>query len=363
VVAPLDVRDPMRSHSDPHWLPLLALSMALTGSSAACSEDDEIPGQERDTSTVDTGRDTGRDTLDDDGGDDSDAADSSLPDTEDDSDDGADAGDDGDLADSSLPDTGTGDTPADTVDASDTTDTRPDTSAPAWTPVDTVVATDAVLKSFSGRDRDPSSTVYLTEVQINPNNSEGRGTSTEWFEVINMGSSQVQLNGVEIADRGNDSFTIGAAGADPSGGEPACAELPPVGAFFEDARDSTIGTGEFFTFYQKVQTDAACESDPSCKPYQGLHYYVFDRCYMAIGNSGDEIYLYDSRGRVLDCIEYGGGDDVEGFSYQRIYADGAWSDQWCLTPEVESMRYNDNGVAAPGPAGDHGTPAQPPRCR
>ena len=343
-------------------------SLALLLLLAACTSEDEkaifVPNTDTDRTTdrdADAASGDTDDTATDSEGSDSGVEDTGADTTVDDT--GADTTDttptDTDIADTGLDTADT--TPADTSDA---TDTRPDPTV-VWTPEESPTPpAGATLKSFSCARRDPSSTFYITEVQINPNNGEGRGTATEWFEVINMGSAALDLNGVRVSDADFDTFTIGAAPpADPSGTEAVCVDLPPVGAFYETATDTTISQHEFFTFYQQTQVDPACAADPFCKPYQGLHYYVFDRCYMAIGNSGDEIFLYDSAGRILDCIEYTASDDIEARSFQRLYQGGAWSDQWCVTEPLESLRYNSNATTATPPVpGDYGTPGQPPRC-
>lgn len=344
----------------------LALLLLL----AACAGDDEkaifVPN-------TDTDRPTDRDTSEGsaDASEDTsvDSTDTDLVDTT-----PTDTGADTDLVDTTATDTDLTDTAVDTTpdtvadttptDTSDTTDTRPDPTV-VWTPEDSPAPpAGAPMKTFSCPRRDPASTFYITEVQINPNNGEGRGTSTEWFEVINMGAAPLNLNGVRVADADFDTFTIGEAPpANPAGTEAVCADLPEVGAFYENPSDTTISQYEFFTFYQQTQIDPACAADPLCKPYQGLHYFVFDRCYMAIGNSGDEIILYDTRGRVLDCIEYANGDDVEARSIQRQFQGGNWTDDWCVTEPLESLRYNSNATAATPPVpGDYGTPGRPPRC-
>jgi hypothetical protein len=200
-------------------------------------------------------------------------------------------------------------------------------------------------------------------MQINPNNAEGRGTATEWFEVVNMGSTAFNLNGVRVADADSDEFTIGAPPPPGPFLDTICATLTEVGSFFDVPSDSTIDPYEFFTFYQQTQIDPACAADPLCKPYQGLHYYVFDRCFMAIANGADEIILYDNRGRVLDCVEYGESADVESQSLQRLYRGGTWTDDWCVTSQVEALRYNANAEVSLTPVpGDYGTPGLPPRC-
>ena len=293
------------------------------------------------------------------------------------------SGSDTDLTDSGSGDTGadtdladtTADTTPDTV-ADTTVDTAPDTAADTtvdtrpeppvvWTPTETPTPPAGVgIKTFSCPRRDPTSTFYITEIQINPNNAEGRGTATEWFEVIDMGASAFNLNGVRVADADTDQFTIGAPPPTGSfGGDAVCGTLSEVGSFFDVPSDSTIDPYEFFTFYQKTQIDPACAADPFCKPYQGLHYYVFDRCFMAIGNNADEIILYDTRGRVLDCVEYTASDVVESQSLQRLYRGGTWTDDWCVTAQDEPLRYNANAEVSLTPVpGDYGTPGLPPRC-
>ena len=312
-------------------------------------------GSGADTDLTDSGSgsaDTGADT------DLTDTTDDTTPDT---------------VADTDLTDT-TDDTTPDTV-ADTTADTTPDTAADTtvdtrpeppvvWTPTETPTPPAGVgIKTFTCPRRDPTSTFYITEIQINPNNEEGRGTATEWFEVINMGATPFNLNGVRVADADSDEFTIGEA--PPSGPflDTICATLTEVGSFFDVPTDSTIDPYEFFTFYQQTQIDPECAADPFCKPYQGLHYYVFDRCFMAIANAGDEIILYDNRGRVLDCVEYGASADVESQSLQRLYRGGTWTDDWCVTAQDEPLRYNSNAEVSLTPVpGDYGTPGLPPRC-
>ena len=260
-----------------------------------------------------------------------------------------------------TPDT-VADTTADTA-ADTAVDTRPEPPV-VWTPTETPTPPAGVgIKTFTCPQRDPTSTFYITEMQINPNNEEGRGTATEWFEVINMGATPFNLNGVRVADADSDQFTIGEA--PPTGPflDTVCETLTEVGSFFDVPTDSTIDPYEFFTFYQQTQIDPACAADPFCKPYQGLHYYVFDRCFMAIANAGDEIIIYDNRGRVLDCVEYGADADVESQSLQRLYRGGTWTDDWCVTAQDEALRYNSNAEVSATPVpGDYGTPGLPPRC-
>lgn len=363
----------------------LALLLLL----AACSDDKEkaifVPNtdtdrpSDRDTSagSADTSIDSGTDPVDTTGDDTGSGGDTDLADSG--------SGSDDTSSDTDLVDTGadTADTTADTISdttpdtISDTTaDTSPDTAADTtvdtrpepptvWTPTETPMPPASVgIKTFTCPRRDPTSTFYITEVQINPNNAEGRGTSTEWFEVIDMGASAFNLNGVRVADADTDQFTIGAPPPTGSfGGDAVCGTLTEVGAFFDVPTDTTIDPYEFFTFYQQTQIDAVCAADPSCKPYQGLHYYVFDRCFMAIGNNADEIILYDTRGRVLDCVEYTASAVVESQSLQRLYRGGTWTDDWCVTSQVEALRYNSNAeVSLTTVPGDYGTPGQPPRC-
>jgi hypothetical protein len=220
------------------------------------------------------------------------------------------------------------------------------------------------IKTFNCPQRDPTSTFFITEIQINPNNAEDRGAATEWFEVIDKGATPFNLNGVREADADTDQFTIGAPPPTGSfGGDAVCGTLTEVGSFFDVPTDSTIDPYEFFTFYQQTQVDPECAADPFCKPYVGLHYYVFDRCFMAIANAGDEIILYDNRGRVLDCVEYGASADVESQSLQRLYRGGTWTDDWCVTAQDEALRYNSNAEVSATPVpGDYGTPGLPPRC-
>ncbi len=356
----------------------LALLLLL----AACGDDKEkaifVPNTDTDRPTdrdtgagsADTSIDSSTDPVDTTGDDTGSGADTDLTDTT--------ADTTPDTAADTTPDTAA-DTTADTI--SDTTadtavDTTPDTAADTtvdtrpeppvvWTPTETPTPPAGVgIKTFTCPQRDPTSTFFITEIQINPNNAEGRGTSTEWFEVIDMGATPFNLNGVRVADADTDQFTIGAPPpAGSFGGDAVCGTLAEVGAFFDVPTDTTIDPYEFFTFYQQTQIDAVCAADPSCKPYQGLHYYVFDRCFMAIGNNADEIILYDTRGRVLDCVEYTASAVVESQSLQRLYRGGTWTNDWCVTSQVESLRYNSNAEISTTPVpGDYGTPGQPPRC-
>ncbi len=363
----------------------LALLLLL----AACGDEKE---KAIFVANTDTDRATDRDTT---SGSGDTGADTDLADTSSSSGSGSGSGDDtgsGDTgADTVLTDSGSGDTGADTdlVDttpdtvADTTADTTPDTVADTtadtaadtavdtrpeppvvWTPTETPTPPAGVgIKTFTCPQRDPTSTFYITEMQINPNNAEGRGTATEWFEVINMGATPFNLNGVRVADADSDEFTIGEA--PPTGPflETICETVTEVGSFFDVPTDSTIDPYEFFTFYQQTQIDPECAADPFCKPYVGLHYYVFDRCFMAIANAGDEIILYDNRGRVLDCVEYGASADVESQSLQRLYRGGTWTDDWCVTAQDEPLRYNSNAEVSLTPVpGDYGTPGMPPRC-
>ena len=358
---------------------LLAACVGETEKAIFVPNTDTDRPTDRDTGagSADTSLDSSTDPVDTTGDDTGSGADTDLTDSG-----SGDTGADTDLADT-TPDTGadtdladtTPDTVADTT-ADTAVDTAPDTAAdttvdtrpepPAvWTPTETPTPPAGVgIKTFSCPRRDPTSTFYITEIQINPNNAEGRGTATEWFEVIDMGASAFNLNGVRVADADTDQFTIGAPPPTGSfGGDAVCGTLSEVGSFFDVPSDSTIDPYEFFTFYQKTQIDPACAADPFCKPYQGLHYYVFDRCFMAIGNNADEIILYDTRGRVLDCVEYTASDVVESQSLQRLYRGGTWTDDWCVTSQVEALRYNANAEVSLTPVpGDYGTPGLPPRC-
>jgi hypothetical protein len=354
----------------------LALLLLL----AACGDEKEkaifVPNTDTDRATdrdttggsgsADTSVDSSTDPIDTTGDDTGSGADTDLTDTTPDT-----------VADTDLTDT-TPDTVADTTPdtvADTTPDTVADTTADTavdtrpeppvvWTPTETPTPPAGVgIKTFTCPQRDPTSTFYITEMQINPNNEEGRGTATEWFEVINMGATPFNLNGVRVADADSDQFTIGEA--PPTGPflDTVCETLTEVGSFFDVPTDSTIDPYEFFTFYQQTQIDPECAADPFCKPYQGLHYYVFDRCFMAIANAGDEIILYDNRGRVLDCVEYGADADVESQSLQRLFRGGTWTDDWCVTAQDEALRYNSNAEVSATPVpGDYGTPGLPPRC-
>lgn len=366
-----------------HRAPLALLLLLI-----ACGAEEEkaifVPNTDtdrpadRDTGagSADTSIDSSTDPVDTTGDDTGSGADTDLTDSG-----SGDTGADTDLTDTTddtTPDT-VADTTADTI--SDTTadtavDTTPDTAADTtvdtrpeppvvWTPTETPTPPAGVgIKTFNCPQRDPTSTFYITEMQINPNNAEGRGTATEWFEVVNMGPTAFNLNGVRVADADTDEFTIGAPPPEGVfGGDAICATLTEVGSFFDVPSDSTIDPYEFFTFYQQTQIDPACAADPFCKPYQGLHYYVFDRCFMAIANGADEIILYDNRGRVLDCVEYGESADVESQSLQRLYRGGTWTDDWCVTAQDEALRYNSNAEISATPVpGDYGTPGLPPRC-
>ena len=361
-----------------HRAPLALLLLLI-----ACGAEEEkaifVPNTDTDSPTdrdtgagsADTSIDSSTDPVDTTGDDTGSGADTDLADSG-----SGDTGADTDLADTTA-DT-VADTTADTI--SDTTadtavDTTPDTAADTtvdtrpeppvvWTPTETPTPPAGVgIKTFSCPRRDPTSTFYITEMQINPNNAEGRGTATEWFEVVNMGPTAFNLNGVRVADADSDEFTIGAPPPPGPFLDTICATLTEVGSFFDVPSDSTIDPYEFFTFYQQTQIDPACAADPLCKPYQGLHYYVFDRCFMAIGNNADEIILYDTRGRVLDCVEYTASDVVESQSLQRLYRGGTWTDDWCVTSQVEALRYNANAEVSLTPVpGDYGTPGLPPRC-
>lgn len=348
----------------------LALLLLL----AACGDDKEkaifVPNTDADRPTdrdtgagsADTSIDSSTDPVDTTGDDTGSGADTDLTDTTADTTPDTIADTTADTISDTTPDTAVDTTPDTAADT--TVDTRPEPPV-VWTPTETPTPPAGVgIKTFTCPQRDPTSTFFITEIQINPNNAEGRGTSTEWFEVIDMGATPFNLNGVRVADADTDQFTIGAPPpAGSFGGDAVCGTLAEVGAFFDVPTDTTIDPYEFFTFYQQTQIDAVCAADPSCKPYQGLHYYVFDRCFMAIGNNADEIILYDTRGRVLDCVEYTASAVVESQSLQRLYRGGTWTNDWCVTSQVESLRYNSNAEISTTPVpGDYGTPGQPPRC-
>jgi hypothetical protein len=205
--------------------------------------------------------------------------------------------------------------------------------------------------TFDCPGRWPDSTIRITEVMIDPNNAEGQRTSTEWFEVTNIGSTAVDMDGARIADLNTDELIIGE-------------ETQPYEGFYQLADDSEIEPGEWFPFYQRVTTvDCRGSTDADCKAYVGEHFYVFRRDLgMAIGNSGDEIYIYDDAGHLLDCFDYNSSDETEGQSWQRYPTeDGAgFTDTWCVTYLRDHLRYNDNDDDVRD--GDYGTPGAPFRC-
>lgn len=212
---------------------------------------------------------------------------------------------------------------------------------------------DMVYQEFACSRRWAESPIRITEIMINPNNSEGQETATEWFEITNIGTTRVELNGVVVRDDGNDEFIVNAPN-----------RLPYEG-FYQDPLRTWIDPGQYLPFYQKVEDDVDCRdgSDPDCKLYIGTHFYVFRRDGgMAIANSGDEVILVDGSGRILDCFIYGRADDVEGFSWQRLPTeDGTgFTDEWCLTYESARRQYNENREG--DVLGDHGTPGAPTRC-
>lgn len=335
--------------------PFRLAAVLLAGSLASC--EDAPSGATADDDAEETGRPRPR-------------VDAGRDDVEADPDD-VQTSEDGDADGSNeAPDASTGDvSEADATDAEDvTTDVAStDVSSTDTGQIDAVddVEPDVPLgprpddletDTFACADRWEGSTIRIVEVLIDPNNAEGSRTGTEWFEITNVGDSAVDLDGSRVADLNSDEFVIGE-------------EAQSFEGFYQRADDSEIAPDEWMPFYQRVLTiDCRGSSDPTCKLYVGEHFYVFRRAIdaesggMAIGNSGDEIYIWDADGHLLDCFDYNSTDESEGFSWQRIPTeDGSdFTDERCLTYEVEHLRYNDNDDDER--AGDYGTPGSPFRC-
>lgn len=168
-----------------------------------------------------------------------------------------------------------------------------------------------------------SSDVVITEIQKDPTVvSDSKG---EWFEVRNLGTSPVNLEGWTVADLGSDQFQVDAGGA-----------------------GLWVAPGAAFVFGR--------EADPFLNGGIGVD-YVYSG--LSLANGEDELVLIDPNGGVVDQV---------------LYEDSAWPDvpglAMSLDPASTSAAANDDGAAwcssttVIGSGPDTGTPGSDnPDCQ
>lgn len=156
-----------------------------------------------------------------------------------------------------------------------------------------------------------SADLVITEIMQNP--SAVYDSNGEWFEVYNPGPGDVDMDGYTISDLGSDSFTI-------------------AGTLLVAADDYAV-----FCVNGDYATNGGVDVD-----------YVYPSGFY-IGNSADEIYIYDASSTLVDYVEYDGGavwPDPNGHS---MYFSGVGdNNDGTLWAEEDLYTYGDGDYGTPG---------------
>ncbi|RKX23295.1 MAG: hypothetical protein DRP45_10645 [Candidatus Zixiibacteriota bacterium] len=136
---------------------------------------------------------------------------------------------------------------------------------------------------------------YLADIKINEvlydaanNGSQGPDSLGEWIELYNAGTETIDLSGWKIADDPNDTMPSGSG--DGVFTIPAGVSLAP-GEFLILTRNA-----DTFNYYWPDHGTAQVISYGSASIY--------------LGNSGDDIHLFDVLGHEVDVMWYGSGGDM-----------------------------------------------------
>ncbi|WDE12555.1 ExeM/NucH family extracellular endonuclease [Thalassomonas haliotis] len=153
----------------------------------------------------------------------------------------------------------------------------------------------------------------ITEVMQNPGNGLN-DSDAEWFEILNTGTGDINLNGWTIKDEGSDSFTI--------------------------TQDVIIPMGSYAVLGKS--TDTVLNG--------GINVVYAYGDGMALSNGSDEILLVSPEGEVVDTIAYDNGNewpDPNGASMTLISAttDNSLGGNW--TTESE-QNYAEGNFGTPG---------------
>jgi hypothetical protein len=206
-------------------------------------------------------------------------------------------------------------------------DGAPDGSQPAEAGADLPPKPDGPQIPDTGPkpDQAPPATgkVVITEFMADP--SAVNDATGEYVEVYNPGKASVNIHGWTLRDNGSDKHVINAPGAQ--------LIVPPL-SFIVLGRSSDKGTNGGI----------------------GVS-YVYTNFFLSNSAGGDEIFLEDGTGKVIDGFEY---SQAKGFTItpggslsvkNPVATDKSNGAQWCTETKAWT-----------GSAGDNGTPGSPPGC-